>query len=126
MRVGMMGTRRAMPRFSRAKPPIAQPAARARALTAHAAQRSKRARLELAVVVPLTAALLLANEYRQDIFGLDVPVRVFTAIALLILGWRLGRDVGRTMAPSLFKRMEPAAAGTMGFLIRFGFLVMAM
>lgn len=115
-----------MPRFSRATTPIAQPAARARALTLQAAQRSKRARIELAVVVPLIAAVLFANEHRQEIFGLDLPVRVFTAIALLILGWRLGRDVGRTMAPDLFKRMDPAAAGTVGFLIRLAFLVGAM
>jgi small-conductance mechanosensitive channel len=105
---------------------MVQSAARARALTAQAAQRSRRARIELAAVVPLIAAVLLANEYRQDIFGLDLPVRVFTAIALLILGWRLGRDVGRTVAPGLFKRLDPAAAGTVGFLIRFAFLVGAM
>jgi len=42
-------------------------------------------------VIPLIAALLLANEYRQEIFGLDMPVRVFTAIAPPILGWRLAR-----------------------------------
>jgi small-conductance mechanosensitive channel len=115
-----------MPRFKRATSPITYPAARARALTAQAAQRSKRARLELAVVVPLIAGLLVANQYRQEVFGLDLPVRVFTAIALLILGWRLGRDVGRTIAPSLFTRLDPAAAGTVGFLIRLGFLVVAM
>jgi small conductance mechanosensitive channel len=105
---------------------MTQPAARARALTAHAARRSARARIELLVVVPLIAGLLLANEYREEIFGLDVPVRAVTAIALLILGWRLGRDVGRTIAPVLFKRLDPATAGTVGFLIRLGFLVAAM
>ena len=101
-------------------------AARARALTIQAAQRSRRARIELALVVPLIAAVLLANEYRHELFGLDLPVRVVTAITLLILGWRLGRDVGRTVAPDLFKRMDPAAAGTVGFLIRLTFLVGAM
>ncbi len=115
-----------MPRFSRARSPMTQSAARARALTVQAAQRSARARIELAVVVPLIAAVLLANEYRREVFGLDLPVRVFTAIALLILGWRLGRDVGRTVAPNLFRRMDPATAGTVGFLIRLGFLVAAL
>jgi hypothetical protein len=114
-----------MPRL-RSRAPIAQPAARARALTVQAAHRAARARIELAIVIPLIVALLLANEYRQEIFGLDTPVRVFTAIALLILGWRLARDVGRTLAPQLFKRMDPATAGTVGFLIRLGFLVAAM
>jgi small conductance mechanosensitive channel len=115
-----------MPRFSRARAPITHPAARARALTAQAAQRSARARIELAIVVPLIAAVLLANEYREELFGLDEPVRALTAIALLILGWRLGRDVGRTIAPGLFKRMDPATAGTVGFLIRLGFLAAAL
>src|SRR5690349_9620275 len=114
-----------MPRFKRAKTPITQPAARARALTVHAAQRAARARLELAIVVPLIAGVLLLNEFRLQLVGLDLPVRVFTAIALLMLGWRLARDVGRTLAPGLFKRMDPATAGTVGFLIRLGFLIVA-
>ena len=113
-------------RVFRNRSPIVQPAARARALTVHAAHRAARARLELAVVVPLIAAVLIANEYRREVFGLDLPVRVFTATALLILGWRLARDVGRTLAPGLFRRMDPATAGTVGFLIRLAFLAAAM
>ena len=74
-------------------------AARARALTVQAAQKAARARIELAIVIPLIALVLLANEYRQEVFGLDLPVRIFTATALLILGWRLARDVGRSLAP---------------------------
>jgi small conductance mechanosensitive channel len=104
---------------------VAHPAARARALTVHAAHRAARARIELLIVVPLIAIVLLANEHRQDIFGLDLPVRVLTAITLLILGWRLARDVGRTAAPVLFRRLDPATAGTVGFLIRLAFLVAA-
>jgi small conductance mechanosensitive channel len=114
-----------MPRL-RSRTPIVQPAARARALTMQAAQRAARARIELAIVIPLIALVLLANEYRREIFGLDEPIRVLTAIALLILGWRLARDIGRTLAPLLFKRMDPATAGTVGFLIRLIFLVAAM
>jgi small conductance mechanosensitive channel len=113
-----------MPRL-RSKP-IAHSAARARALTVEAAHRAARARIELAVVIPLIAAVLLANEHRREIFGLDVPVRIFTAIALLILGWRLARDIGRTLAPQLFRRLDPATAGTVGFLIRLLFLIAAM
>jgi small-conductance mechanosensitive channel len=105
---------------------MVQPAARARALTLQAAQRAARARIELAIVVPLIAVVLLANEHRREIFGLDLPVRVFTAIALLILGWRLARDIGRTLAPGLFRRMDPATAGSVGFLIRLAFLVAAV
>lgn len=119
------GTVGPIPRL-RSRTPIVQPAARARALTIQAAQRAARARIELAIVIPLIAIVLLANEYRREVFGLDLPVRVFTAIALLILGWRLARDIGRTLAPQLFRRMDPATAGTVGFLIRLGFLVGAV
>ncbi len=45
----------------------------------------------------------------------------FTAaavIAVLVLGWLVSRDLSR-MAPVLFRRMDPATAGTVGFLIRF-------
>jgi small-conductance mechanosensitive channel len=43
---------------------------------------------------------------------------VFTAIALVVLGWTFARDLGRAAAPTFFKRMDPATAGTVGFLIR--------
>jgi small conductance mechanosensitive channel len=122
----MVGIRGEMPRLKRPRGPIVQPAARARALTMQAAHKAARARLELAIVIPLIAGVLLANAYREEIFGLDMPVRVVTAVALLILGWRLARDVGRTLAPGLFRRMDPATAGTVGFLIRLAFLVAAM
>jgi small-conductance mechanosensitive channel len=108
--------------MQRAKQPMVQPAARARALTVQAAHRAASARKELALVIPLIVAILLAYNYREQIFGIDTPVRVFTAIALVILGWRLARDIGRTLAPALFRRLDPATAGTVGFVIRLLFL----
>jgi small conductance mechanosensitive channel len=113
-------------RMRRARQPIVQPAARARALTLEAARRAKRARNELLLVVPLIVGILLAYNYREQVFGLDMPVRVITALALVILGWRLARDVGRTLAPTLFRRLDPATAGTVGFVIRLVFLILAM
>jgi small-conductance mechanosensitive channel len=110
----------------RPKTPIVQPAARARALTFQAAQRAARARIELAIVIPLIVGFLLLFQYREDVLGLDMPVRIVSAIALVILGWRLARDVGRTLAPLLFRRMDPATAGTVGFIIRLAFLVAAV
>ncbi len=115
-----------MPRLKHTKPPIVQPAVRARALTLQAAHRASQARRELAIVVPLFAGVLLAYVYRKEVFGLDLPVRVIAAIVLVILGWRLARDVGRSLAPPLFARMDPAAAGTVGFLIRLVFLVLVV
>lgn len=129
-----------MPRFRRkaqiAQSPIAQsaiaqsaivqPAVRARALTVQVAHRAARARLELALVIPAIIAVLVAFRYRQEVFGLDLPVRIGTAILLVILGWRLARDLGRTLAPALFRRMDPATAGTVGFVIRLVFLLSAV
>jgi small conductance mechanosensitive channel len=98
---------------------------RARSLTIQTAQRARRAKWELAVIVPLFALTLAAYLERKTVFGLDAPVRVVAAIAMVALGWALARDLGRFTAPALFRRMDPATAGTVGFLIRLVFLVAA-
>ncbi len=45
-------------------------------------------------------------------------MRVVTVLALMILGWAIARDIGRGLGPPLFRRLDPATAGTVGFLIR--------
>jgi small-conductance mechanosensitive channel len=91
----------------------------ARELTRRAARR---ARIELLILLPLLAGVLLLYTYRKQIFGLDEPVRIATVIALVALGWAFARDVGRLAGPTLFRRMDPATAGTVGFLIRLFFV----
>ena len=98
---------------------------RARNLTQQVGQHASRARRELVVVALLIAAVLFAYKQREELFGADVPVRVGAAIGLVILGWAFARDLGRTAAPYLFRRMDPATAGTIGFLIRLVFLALA-
>jgi small conductance mechanosensitive channel len=44
---------------------------------------------------------------------------------LVALGWAVARDLGRAIVPSLFQRLDPATAGTIGFLIRLVFLAVA-
>ena len=90
-------------------------------------QAVKRARLQLAVLLPLLAAVLLLYAYRDDIFGRDVdtPVRVCTVLALVILGWQFARDVGRSLGPMLFRRLDPGTAGTVGFVIRLATILAA-
>jgi small-conductance mechanosensitive channel len=100
-------------------------APKARSLTLQTAQRARRAKWELAALVPLFALTLLAYLERERIFGVDTPVRVAAAVVMVILGWALARDLGRFTAPALFRRMDPATAGTAGFLIRLGFIVVA-
>jgi small-conductance mechanosensitive channel len=100
-------------------------APKARHLTIQTAQRARRAKWELAVLIPIFAATLFAYFERERIFGVDAPIRIAAAIVMVALGWALARDLGRFTAPALFRRMDPATAGTTGFLIRFGFLVAA-
>ena len=101
------------------------PAARARSITLHTLQRARRARRELLVIVPLTIATIVAYIFREEIFGVDTPVRVAAAVVLVVLGWALARDLGRWVEPELFRRVDPGTAGTVGFLIRLSFLVLA-
>jgi small conductance mechanosensitive channel len=88
----------------------------------------KRARLELAVLLPLLAGTMVVYGYRAKIFGpgFDTPVRIGTAIVLIMLGWQFARDVGRSAGPMLFRRLDPGTAGTFGFLLRLVFVLAAV
>jgi small conductance mechanosensitive channel len=107
------------------QPAFHQAPARARSLTLQTAHRARQAKRELLILLPLTAATIVAYVERRQIFGMDTPIRVGAAVVLLMLGWAVARDVGRFSAPALFRRMDPATAGTVGFLIRLAFLVIA-
>jgi small conductance mechanosensitive channel len=80
----------------------------------------KRARIQLLVLSPLLAGVLLVYSYRRELFGpaWDTAVRAATALALLALGWQVARDAGRSLGPLLLRRLEPGTAGTVGFLVR--------
>jgi small-conductance mechanosensitive channel len=96
----------------------------------------RRAQREIAVFVPLLIAVLVVYGERRHLLGItcttksgqqscthspwETPFRIATVLALLVLGWTIARDVGRAAAPTIFRRMDPATAGTAGFLIRFG------
>jgi len=58
--------------------------------------------------------------------ALDNPVTVVTVIALMVLGWAIARDAGRGLGPALFRRLDPATAGTVGFLIRLTTVIGAL
>jgi small-conductance mechanosensitive channel len=109
-----------VPRLRR--PHIGGAPSRARSLTLQTAQKASRAKRELIVLVPLLAMTLYAYLRREELFGVDAPVRVAAAIVMVVLGWALARDLGRFTAPALFRRMDPATAGTVGFLIRLVFI----
>src|SRR5258708_37298062 len=92
----------------------------------------KRARLEALVLLPLFVGIVVLYNNRVDLLGtptratrghpsrlvleqaIDTPVKVATVIALMILGWAIARDMGRGLGPALFRRLDPATAGTVG------------
>jgi small conductance mechanosensitive channel len=87
----------------------------------------KRARIETIVLIPAIIGLLVAYAHRKQLFpGLGSEVRIVTVIALIAIGWAFARAVGRLLGPALFRRLDPATAGTIGFLIRLATIVIAM
>ena len=101
----------------------------------------KRARVEALVLVPLFIAVVAFYDNRVSLLGarglhgrqakelepaLEAPVTVVTVIVLVILGWAIARDIGRSLGPPLFRRLDPATAGTVGFLIRLLTVVLAL
>src|SRR4051795_13071464 len=79
----------------------------------------KRARIETVLLAPLAVAVLVLYGHRRELFpGLGVQVRIVTVVTLLAIGWALARAVGRVLGPSLLRRLDPATAGTVGFLVR--------
>jgi small-conductance mechanosensitive channel len=90
-------------------------------LARHLSRRAvKRARLHLLVLLPAGVVVLLIYRYRIELLGRgwDTAVRLFTAVALVVLGWNFTRDIGRALAPTLFRRLDPGTAGTVGFVVR--------
>ena len=109
----------------------------------------KRARLEALVLLPLFAAIVVLYDNRVKLFGteiprhrnaeghivpahkqleqaLETPITVITVVLLVIVGWAIARDIGRGLGPALFRRLDPATAGTVGFLIRLATIVLAL
>ena len=87
----------------------------ARQLSARAV---KRARIQLFVLIPIGIATYVLYTERKALFGVDTPARVIAAVILLAVGWEIARDIGRSVGPAMFRRMDPATAGTAGFLLR--------
>jgi small conductance mechanosensitive channel len=88
-----------------------------------AARRSKGGAL---VIVALIAAVLFAFTERKTVFpGYGPEVRVATVVLLVLLGWGLARSLARGFAPTLYRRLEPGTAGTVGFMLRLLTIVLA-
>jgi small conductance mechanosensitive channel len=92
----------------------------------HAVRTASR---RLVVEIPLLFAVVIAeaqaHDHIKDLakhgrtwFVGKTPVTLVAVILVLALGWLISRDLAK-VAPALFKRMDPATAGTVEFLIRF-------
>ena len=88
----------------------------------------KRARIQSLVLLPVLVGVLVVYGYRDRLFGpaYDDAVRIVTFLALIALGWQFARDVGRALGPTLFRRMDPGTAGTVGFLLRLATMLVAV
>jgi small conductance mechanosensitive channel len=90
-------------------------------------KRVNRARRDVAIFLVAIAGVFVVYENRAELFpGLTREVRFVTVAVLVILGWGFARAIGRSLAPALFKRVDPATAGTIGFLIRLLTIAMAL
>jgi small conductance mechanosensitive channel len=87
---------------------------------------AQRARGGAVVVGLMIAAVLIVFANRHTLFpGGGDAVRVITVIALVVLGSALARQLGRGVAPTLLRRLDPGVAGTLGFAIRLLTVVIA-
>lgn len=84
----------------------------------------------MALTLPLIVGVVLLHRYRMEVFGADEPVRIATAIVLVIIGWAFARQLGAALAGRLYARMDPGTAGVTGFLVRLvaivGMLLVAL
>jgi small conductance mechanosensitive channel len=102
---------------------------------------AKRARAEAFVLLIAFAGMVVLYNHRVDLLGaagprgkastelpseLDAPVSAVTVVVLVILGWAVARAFGRGLGPPLFRRLDPATAGTVGFLIRLATVALAL
>jgi small conductance mechanosensitive channel len=89
----------------------------------------RRARWEALLLGVLFVGVVVLYENRRELLGLnshgagrlswlEAPVVIAVVLLLLILGWAIARDIGRAFGPSLFRRLDPALAGTVGFVLR--------
>ncbi len=84
----------------------------------HAARRLPFELLGLiAVIVGRNWALEAIKTNHVNHRVLDAVVKVLAVILVLVFGWLISRDLAKA-SPALFKRMDPATAGTVEFLIR--------
>ena len=89
-------------------------------MRAEAAEAARGALREALLTVPLFVAVLVSYNERGAWWpsGYATPLRIGTVVLLVVLGYAIAREIGRIIAPFLLGRVDPATAGTLGFLVR--------
>jgi small-conductance mechanosensitive channel len=83
------------------------------------ASDSGRAWPRLIIYSILIAAVLIAFDHRQEWFpGYGTEARIVTAVLLFAFGWGFASALGKTLTPSLMKRLDPGTAGTVIFAVK--------
>jgi small conductance mechanosensitive channel len=82
-------------------------------------KQARRALREAALFLFLLIGVLVLFGLRTELDpDLRRPIRYATAVLLIFIGWGLAQSAAKGVAPALFRRMDPATAGSVGFLIR--------
>jgi small-conductance mechanosensitive channel len=91
-------------------------------------RRARRAWAQAAGLALVLAGVMVVYTQRERLFGAaaETPVRIAAVAAIVILGWAIARDVGRAVAPTFLRRLDPASAGTVGFLIRLATIAVTL
>jgi len=77
----------------------------------------------LLVALIVIAGVLIIYGYRSDLApGYETWVRVGTVVVLVIAGSAAAAWLGRWVSPIFYRRLNPAVAGTVGFLVRLASL----
>jgi small conductance mechanosensitive channel len=104
---------------------------------------ARKASQRLALTLPLLVAAVIgeiaANRHIDHLKALTdrrghhlhhwvvgkTPVTIAAVLVVLALGWLISRDIAR-LAPVLFRRLDPATAGTVEFLVRLSFMAVTI
>jgi small conductance mechanosensitive channel len=92
----------------------------------------RRARVTALLLLPIFIGIVVLDRHLASVLEdlhlsneLELPIKFVSVIALAGLGWVIAKDAGRAFGPALFRRLEPATAGTVGFLIRLATIGLA-
>lgn len=94
------------------------------------------ARRRAVILLPLLIAVFVAAHHfldhnarvlhRAGQGALQAPLTAVAVVAVVVIGWSLAASIGRFTAPILMRRMDPATAGTVGFLMRLVTILVAL